>query len=185
MKQNWKWAQQGLATACYLSQEDLVFSAWFWGFFGCSLQVCFSLTFTSLKSAPVSESPSCSRAPRKCQSDFELNNQILLISSDLPETKDASRLKASNFMCSAWFFSFVAIWNNCWNRVAGNVVHPYEANKNFKWFFSLFLKEWSIHFNTWSRSFPVALYYLHPIHQSQLKTSMRYQETQKKFQSEK
>lgn len=146
------------------------------GGFGCSLQVCFPLTFTSQKSAPVSESWSCSCAPQKCQSTLSSIIKILLISSDLPETKDASRLKASNFMCLAWFFSFIAIWNNCWNRdsVAVKVVQPYRAKENFKWFFPLSLKEWSIHFKTWSRSYPVALYYFHPVSQSQLKTSMRY-----------
>lgn len=70
----------------------------FGGFFGCSLQVCFSLTFTSQKSTSVSECSGCSCAPWKGQSTL---SSVIKISSDLPETKDVSKLKASSFMCLA------------------------------------------------------------------------------------
>lgn len=100
------------------------------------LFACFS-TFTSQKSAPVSESASCRHAPGRCHSDFELSNEIVLISSLLPETEDESRLKGSHFICLTWFFSFVAIWNNCWRRdiAASRVVQLSKAKPNFKWFF--------------------------------------------------
>lgn len=61
-------------------------------------------TFTSQKSAPVSEPASCSGVPCRHHSDFELENQIVLVSSLLPETEDASRLKGSHFICLTRFF---------------------------------------------------------------------------------
>lgn len=97
----------------------------------------FLLTFTAQKSSSVPDSVSCSCAPGRGHSNFELNNQILLVSSLLPETKDASRLKGSHFICLTRFFSFATIWSNCWNRdiVAGRVTQLSRAKANFKWFF--------------------------------------------------
>lgn len=59
----------------------------------------FLLTFSSQKSAPVSESTSCGHVPCRLQSNLELINQVVLISSLLSETKDESKLKGSHFIC--------------------------------------------------------------------------------------
>lgn len=54
----------------------------------CSLLVYFLLPFSSQKSAPISESTSYSYASHGYQSNLDTNNQIVLIFSLLPETKD-------------------------------------------------------------------------------------------------